>query len=99
MQLGMVVCHQSLIVRRAIAPPYDLNHPYSADIDWTIRALRQARSVKNTGLILSKFLSGGFSAQNKWPSWVDRFHILRKHFGLGNALAAHAQILSAALTK
>jgi glycosyltransferase involved in cell wall biosynthesis len=94
MRLGMVVCHQSLLVRRSIAPPYDLAHPYSADIDWTIRALQQARSVRNTGLILSKFQRGGFSAQNRWPSWRDRFAILRKHLGLPRTLAAHLEIVA-----
>ena len=40
---GMVVCHQSLIVRREIAPDYNLEYRLSADIDWAIRASKEAR--------------------------------------------------------
>ena len=38
---GMVVCHQSIIVRREIAPEYNLEYRLSADIDWAIRASRR----------------------------------------------------------
>lgn len=79
---GMVVCHQSLIVRRKIAPLYDLAHHYSGDIDWTIRVLKNAKKIHNTQTIISRFLIGGFSAQKRKQSLYDRFAILRKHFGL-----------------
>lgn len=90
MKYGMVVCHQSLIVKKAIAPDYNLAHPLSGDIDWTIRVLRQAKKVQHTGLILSKFLLGGMSAKRRRRSWEDRWQVLRQHFGLGTALAVHA---------
>lgn len=97
MRLGMVVCHQALLVRRTIAPEFDLGHPIAADIDWTIRALKQSENTLNSRLILTRFLEGGFSHQNKWASWKDRFRILRKHFGLGATLLAHAEITLRAL--
>lgn len=101
MRLGMVVCHQSIIAHKDVAPEYDLAHHFSGDIDWTIRALKQAdpEKVVNTGLILSRFLKGGFSKQRHRASLTDRFNILRKHFGLFGALGAHVKIFWQALRR
>lgn len=93
MRYGMVVCHQSIIVRKSIAPLYDLDHPYSADIDWTTKVLKKAIKINNAHLILSQFVRGGFSTQKRYASWIDRFKIIRKHFGLLTALGVHFEIL------
>lgn len=58
---GMIITHQSLIVKRNIIPEYDLKYIYVADIDWTIKVLKNSNEVCNTHQILSKFLMGGFS--------------------------------------
>lgn len=96
MRLGMVVCHQSLLVRRSLAPSYRTEHPHSADIDWTIRVLAQTQAVRNTGFILSKFQVGGHSTKHRKASWLDRYRILRRHFGLPLTLLAHVEILGRA---
>lgn len=97
MRLGMVVCHQSLLVRRAIAPLYDLRYQIAGDIDWAIRVLRQAKTVRNTGLVVCKFLEGGTSAKRRRRSWVERWHIMRRQFGWPVAVASHLQIVWQAL--
>ena len=105
MRLGMVVSHQALLVKRSIAPPYDTQFRIAADIDWTIAVLRAAEAhphggaVINTRAVHVKFLLGGTSAQNRRRSWVERWHILRRHFGLWGALAAHTEILFDSLFK
>jgi hypothetical protein len=91
-RLGMVVCHQGIAVRRSIAPDY-LPHNLSADIDWSIRALKQARHVVATNLILAEYLKGGISKQKHQQSLQDRFTILRTHFGLAGALWGHFLIV------
>ncbi len=95
-RLGMVVCHQGIAVRRSLAPDY-LPHNLSADIDWSIRALKQARHVVATNLVLAEYLKGGISKQKHQQSLLDRFAILRAHFGLGGALWGHFLILLRAL--
>ena len=60
-KMGMLVCHQSMLVKRHIAPLFDLKYKYSGDFDWTIRCLRKANGIYNTHLILSHFLDGGVS--------------------------------------
>jgi hypothetical protein len=34
----------------------------------------------------------GASTQHRWRSWRERFHILRRHFGMADALWSHLQI-------
>lgn len=99
LRLGMVVSHQALLVRRAIATRYDLRYRIAADIDWTIRVLRAAKQVTNTGLIHVRFLVGGTSSKHRWTSWIERWHILRRQFGLLSALSAHVQIAWDSLLK
>jgi glycosyltransferase involved in cell wall biosynthesis len=94
---GMVVCHQSLIVRKSLAPTYDLKYKISADIDWALRAVAGAGKTVNTGLILSKFRVGGMSSVRRRASWLERWHILRRHFGTTDALVAHMEIAALAV--
>jgi glycosyltransferase involved in cell wall biosynthesis len=90
---GMLVCHQSFIVKKELAPYYNLAHHYSADIDWEINCLKQANSVQLLPFVLSKYLAGGFSVKNLKASLFDRFLILKKHFGLFSTIYAHFVII------
>lgn len=102
MRKGMAVGHQSFIIRKAVAPEFDISYHYSADIDWIIKCLKNSKSVVNTGLILSKFLSnqvlgkfhaGGESKKHLYNSLKERFHIHRKHFGLISTVFFHLFII------
>ena len=86
---GMVVSHQSFIVKRELASNYDLRYKYVADVDWMISTLKNCKTVTNTNMILSKFLVGGFSKKNILKSNKERFTILRKHFDLLEVLKNH----------
>ncbi|MFC5539808.1 glycosyltransferase family 2 protein [Rhodocytophaga aerolata] len=92
LQHGMVVCHQSFIARKTIAPLYDLSHPYCADVDWEIKCLKQAKEVVHTGLILSRYLTGGFSKKNLYKSLLDRFAVLKSHYGILTTIQSHVWI-------
>ena len=46
MQKGMVVCHQSFLVKKDIVPFYDLKYKYSSDVDWVIKCLKKAKSIR-----------------------------------------------------
>ena len=63
MMRGMHVSHQSIIVRRALAPPYDLRYRFIADQKWVIESLRRARSGRHAGGVLSRYLLGGLSSR------------------------------------
>jgi glycosyltransferase involved in cell wall biosynthesis len=89
---GMIITHQSLIIKRSIIPEYDLKYKYCADIDWTIKVLKNSKEICNTHLILSKFLMGGFSRKNTIKSLLERIKILRKHFNIFYVLLNHIKL-------
>lgn len=89
---GMTISHQAIYVKRSIAPFYDLNYKLSADIDWVIRAAKQARHIQNTHLIVAKYLAGGLSQKRHKQSLKERFTILSKHYGLVPNLWNHCLI-------
>ncbi len=93
LEMGMVVCHQSFIARRSIAPLYDLKHPYSADVDWEIACLKKAKSTAKVEGIVAKYLMGGFSVQHHRKSLLDRYQVMRKHYGWLPNLWNHAMIV------
>jgi glycosyltransferase involved in cell wall biosynthesis len=86
---GMVVCHQSLIVKRALAPEYNLSYRLSADIDWAIRASKKASLIHNTNLILSKFLEGGMTEHNIRAGLKERFRIMTRFYGFIPTVLRH----------
>lgn len=91
LERGMVVCHQSFIVRREIAPLYDTQrYALAADIDWVIECLKRASTVRDTGSILSCFATGGVSTRRRRASWRERWNIMVRHYGLARTLRSHA---------
>lgn len=91
MKLGMLVCHQSFIARRIIAPKY-LDNNLSADVDWEIKCLKSSRKNLFYDAPISKYLVGGISNKQLKRSLIDRFKVLKYHFGLFQTLIAHLQI-------
>ncbi len=86
---GMVVCHQSILVKRAGAPLYNLNYRLSADIDWAIRAAKEATQIHNSNLVLSSFLEGGLTDHNIKAGLKERFNIMRHFYGLIPTILRH----------
>lgn len=89
---GMIVCHQSFIVRRTLAESYDITYRISADIDWVIRCLKNAGKVVNTNLTISKFMEGGMSTTSMRKGLIERYEILKKHFGFTKNILNHTYI-------
>ncbi|MFM8372208.1 MAG: hypothetical protein ACKOCO_07460, partial [Bacteroidota bacterium] len=63
-----------------------------ADYDWCIRILKRSRNVVNTGVVITDYLMGGMSKKRHRQSLLDRFSVMKSHFGLTRTLAAHAWI-------
>lgn len=98
MKYGMLVCHQSFIARREICPEYDISN-LSADLDWEISVLKNAKQVVFYPEIISYYLIGGISNQQLKKSLKDRFKVLEKHFGFFPNLYHHVQIMLRGFTK
>lgn len=90
---GMEVCHQAMLVRRDLAPDYDLNYRYSADYDWACKILK--RSPLNVYIpgYVADYLSEGMTTANRRASLLERFRSMRSHYGLLPTLGTHLRKL------
>ena len=92
---GMLVCHQAFYVREdfAIATPYNTQYRYSADVDWCIRVMKEAEKenlpLKHVGMVVVNYLDGGLTTKNHRASLIERFHVMRRHYGLATTLWKH----------
>lgn len=96
---GMLVCHQAFYARLDIARdiPYDLQYRHSADVDWCIRVMKEAERrhlplVRVQGVV-ADFLDGGDSTKNHRASLRERFHVMRRHYGLLTTCLMHVWFL------
>ncbi len=89
---GMLVSHQSVLVARHLASPYDLRYRFSADYDWVLSALKRAKQVVNGHMVLSRFLDGGLTKKNILPGLKERFNIMIKNFGFFSTIFHHIPI-------
>ena len=93
---GMLVCHQAFYARTdlAKAEPYDLRYRFSADVDWCIRIMKRAErehlQLLRLPEVVANYLDGGMTNKNHRASLMERFRIMRHHYGLLSTLAMHA---------
>lgn len=89
---GMKICHQAFMVRRSLAPNYDMNYRFSADYDWCVRCMQNARLPEkaiNLQRVGIHYLSEGVTTRNHRKSLIERFRIMQKHYGLLSTLKHH----------
>nr|WP_283770023.1 glycosyltransferase family 2 protein [Mucilaginibacter sp. Bleaf8] len=91
-KFGMSISHQAIYVRRSLAQPYNLQYQLSADIDWVITAAKKARKIVNVNQYVGKYLVGGMSKKKHRQSLLERFDIMKRHYGLVPTLFNHGII-------
>jgi glycosyltransferase involved in cell wall biosynthesis len=80
-KMGMLVSHQAFIVKRNIAPKYDLQYRFSADFDWCIRCMKKANSIIDSKLRLINYQYEGTTTANRKASLKERYKIMCKYYG------------------
>lgn len=96
---GMLVCHQAFYARRAIAPQYDLAYRYSADVDWCIKVMKNSKQLINVNFTVADYLQNGLSLQNHRASLMERFRVMRNHYGLFSTVMNHLWFVVRAIIK
>ena len=86
---GMLVCHQAFYARREIVPMYDLKYRLSADVDWCIKVMKEAKKMVNVNATVVNYLQNGISLQYHRKSLIERFNIMCKHYGLLSTIGRH----------
>ncbi|MBS7408824.1 MAG: glycosyltransferase [Prevotellamassilia sp.] len=92
---GMLVCHQAFYARTDLAKanPYNLKYRFSADFDWCIRIMREAKRKKlplaNAQIVVADYLNEGMTTKNHKASLRERFNIMTHHYGIFITLFQH----------
>jgi glycosyltransferase involved in cell wall biosynthesis len=86
---GMLVCHQSVLVKKEIIENYQLIYKHSSDFEWLIRMLKKSKRIYNSKLILSKFMDGGQTSKYLIAGLKERFRIMVKYYGLISTVFIH----------
>ena len=92
---GMLVCHQAFMVKRELAPEYDLQYRFSADYDWTIRCLSNSRpeNCVNLHSYAINYLSDGLTDKNKLKSLKERYRIMSRYYGSLPTFMHHVKLV------
>ena len=90
---GMLVCHQAFVAKRNISPHYDLSYRFSADVDWCIRVLKEAKTTAFYPEPIALYLNEGTTTANHRTSLIERFHVMRHHYGLVTTVLQHLRFL------
>lgn len=92
---GMLVCHQAFMVRKRIAPNYDLAYKFSADYDWTIKCIKNTDPEKcvNLNTYAINYLSDGLTDKNKIKSLKERYKIMSTHYGALKTFYHHVNLI------
>jgi hypothetical protein len=77
-----LVCHQAFVVKRNIAPEYNLQYRFSSDFDWCIRCMKAAKTIVNSRLRLVNYLYEGLSTANRRASLMERYKIMCNYYGV-----------------
>lgn len=92
---GMLVCHQAFYARADIAraTSYDLSYRFSADVDWCIRIMREARrrrlTMANAHATVACYTEEGRTTRNHRASLRERYDVMSRHYGRVATFAMH----------
>lgn len=90
---GMLVCHQSFVPKRSLCPEYDMRYRFSADVDWCIRVMQRAERYVRIDAPLSLYLHEGATTANHRRSLMERFDVMRRHYGLFSTILQHIRFI------
>ena len=92
-KFGMLICHQAFVCKKSIAPYFSLEYQLSSDIDWEIECLKAAHKINYMHEPICNYLMGGASVKNLRKSWLERFQVLSRHYGLLQTIMNHLIII------
>jgi glycosyltransferase involved in cell wall biosynthesis len=92
LRYGMSVSHQAIYIRRSLTEPFDRRYQLSADIDWIMRAAKKAKKIVNVNQYVARYQVGGISKARHRQSLLERFDIMKRHYGVIPTILNHGVI-------
>lgn len=94
-RLGMVICHQSMFIKRKLAEEFQFEESIkiACDLEWIILSLKNCKTFKRVDFKVSKFLEGGYSQSNRDKVFFERLLISLKYFGVWDTIIFQCQII------
>ena len=92
---GMLVCHQAFYARTDIArhTPYDTRYRFSADVDWCIRVMKEAKRrelpLRYVEDVVANYTMEGQTTLHHKESLRERFDVMRSHYGIVVTIVMH----------
>lgn len=98
---GMLICHQAFMVKKKLAPQYNLQYRFSADYDWTVKCIKAGNQDKfiNLDCVTIDYLSNGLTDKNKRASLIERFKIMSSNYGFMLTTFNHLNFILRALKR
>lgn len=82
-----VLCHQSIFVKRSIAPRYTLELKYKAELNWYFDLVEiEGLSVRHVGIPVVHYADGGFGYQNFLSNRLEWVLLVWRRFGFRTLL-------------
>ncbi len=79
---GMAACHQSIFIKRQIAPYYNINYKYNADYNWIIEVVMKNRKILYKEYPVVYYVLDGFSAKYFKKNFIEYIKIVSARFGV-----------------
>lgn len=92
-KFGTNVSHQSFIVKRNLAPFYNLKYKWSSDVDWMLNCIKTSKNIIGTKEVISDFVLGDSSEIHKIASLKERFYVMKQHYGLLKTIYYHLSLI------
>jgi glycosyltransferase involved in cell wall biosynthesis len=85
-----VLCHQSVFIRRELAPEYNLAFKFKAELDWYFQICQivDIKKILHIHIYGIQYGLGGKGYINFWPNMWEKLRLLRIRFGLVGLLQA-----------
>ena len=98
---GMLICHQAFMVKKNLAPEFDLQYRFSADYDWCVKCIEKSEIDNKSNLrkVTIDYLSEGLTDKNKWKSLGERFQIMTRHYGAFPTILKHISFIFRAIKR
>ena len=98
---GMLICHQAFMVKKDLAPQYDLRYRFSADYDWCVKCIEKGdpKEYVNLGEVTVNYLSDGLTDKNKSRSLRERYRIMNRHYGYISTFLRHLTFIVRAIKR